>query len=154
MTDRQRNVFILALVIGLIAASAVVIASMKTELGLDLRGGVELIYQGKPTQQTPHVTQAALQRAVDVMNQRVNQLGVSEPSISTEGSDLIAVQLPAVQNTKRAEQLVGTTARLEFYDWEANALAPSGQPVAKLLQTQDPSATAISQGSAATPPGS
>jgi len=149
MTDRQRNVFILALVIGLIAASAVVIASMKTELGLDLRGGVELIYQGKPTQQTPHVTQAALQRAVDVMNQRVNQLGVSEPSISTEGQDLISVQLPAVQNTRRAEQLVGTTARLEFYDWEANVLNPSGssgQSVAKGLQVQDPTATTISQG--------
>jgi SecD/SecF fusion protein len=147
MSDRQRNVFILALVIGLLAASAVVLASMKTEFGLDLKGGVQLIYQGKPTPQTPHVTQAALQRAVDVMNQRVNQLGVSEPQISTEGSDLISVQLPAVHNTKRAEQLVGTTARLEFYDWEANALTPSGQPVAKLLEAQDPSALAISQGS-------
>src|SRR5436305_10597452 len=117
MTDRQRNVFILALVAGLIAASFAVVFNFKTYLGLDLKGGIQLIYQGKPTPQTPHVTQAALQRAVDVMNSRVNQLGVSEPSIATESNDLISVQLPAVQNTKRAEQLVGTTARLEFYDW-------------------------------------
>ena len=99
MTDRQRNVFILALVAGLIAASAVAIATQKTFLGLDLKGGVQLIYQGEPTPQTPHVTQAALQRAVDIMNQRVNQLGVSEPQISTAGGNQISVGLPDVQNT-------------------------------------------------------
>ena len=52
-----------------------------------------------------------------------------------------------MSNTARAEQLVGTTARLEFYDWEANALTPSGKPVASLLQAQDPNALLISQGS-------
>ncbi len=154
MTDRQRNAFILTLVVGLIAASAFVIAVNKTFLGLDLKGGVQLVYQGQPTAQTPHVTQAALQRAVDTMNQRVNQLGVSEPQISTQGSNQISVGLPDVQNTKRAEDLVGTTARLEFYDWEANAITPTGKPVAGLLTTQDPSASQISQGTPSTPPGS
>jgi SecD/SecF fusion protein len=146
MTDRQRNVFVLALVTGLIAASFAVIFNFKTFLGLDLQGGVQLVYQGKPTPQTPHVTQAALQRAVDVMRQRTNQLGVSETQIQTTGSNQITVGLPSVQNTKRAEALVGTTARLEFYDWEANALTPSGKPVASLLQTQDQNALSISQG--------
>jgi SecD/SecF fusion protein len=156
MTDRQRNLFILTLVVGLIAASAVVIGSKKTQLGLDLKGGTQLVYQGKPTPQTPHVTPAALARAVDVMRQRTNQLGVSETQIETTGNDLITVSLPDVHNAKRAEQLVGTTARLEFYDWEANALTPSGKPVAKLLQTQDQNAIAISRGGAGGPgtPGS
>ena len=146
MTDRQRNVFILVLVAGLIAASAFVIAVNRTFLGLDLKGGVQLVYQGEPTAQTPVVTQAALQRAVDIMNSRVNQLGVSEPIISTAARNQISVGLPDVQNTQRAEQLVGTTARLEFYDWEANALTSTGKPVASLLQAQDPNALAISQG--------
>jgi len=154
MSDRQRNAFILLLVVGLIAASGVVIATTKTFLGLDLKGGVQLVYQGEPTAQTPHVTQAALQRAVDTMNQRVNQLGVSEPQISTQGNDQISVGLPNVQNTARAEKLVGTTARLEFYDWEANALTPSGKPVASLLSTQNPQAVEISQGYGGAPPGS
>src|SRR5581483_4472228 len=153
MTDRQRNAFILILVVGLIAASAVVIGSMKTQLGLDLKGGVQLVYQGKPTAQTPVVTPDALARAVDVMRQRTNQLGVSETQIQTTGNNLITVGLPDVNNTKRAEQLVGTTARLEFYDWEANAIAPNGKPVATQLQTQDPQAIAISQGGASAPPG-
>jgi SecD/SecF fusion protein len=151
MTDRQRNAFILTLVVGLIAASIVVVFNFKTYLGLDLQGGVQLVYEGKPTPQTPHVTQAALQRAVDVMRQRTNQLGVSETQIQTTGSNQITVGLPSVQNTKRAEALVGTTARLEFYDWEANALTPSGKPVASLLQTQDQNALAISRGGAQGP---
>src|SRR5579862_888432 len=151
MTDRQRNVFILLLVLLLIAGSVLVIAVDKTFLGLDLKGGVELVYQGEPTPQTPRVTQAALQRAVDTMNQRVNQLGVSEPQISTQGADQISVGLPDVQNTKRAEQLVGTTARLEFYDWEANAITSTGQSAASLLLSRDPKALLISQGSGAGP---
>jgi SecD/SecF fusion protein len=154
MSDRQRNVFILTLVVGLIAASLFAITTQKTFLGLDLKGGVQLVYQGQPTPQTPHVTQAALQRAVDTMDQRVNQLGVSEPSIATQGANQISVGLPDVQNTKRAEELVGSTARLAFYDWEANAITSSGKPVASLLTTQDPSAVSISQGGSSLAPGS
>ena len=153
MTDRQRNGFILLLVVGLLAASVVVIATKKTVLGLDLKGGVELVYQGQPTAQTPVVTQDALSRAVDIMRQRVDQLGVSEPQIQTSGGNDITVSLPDVKDTARAERLVGTTARLEFYDWEANALTPNGKTVASQLQAQDPTATALSQGSASSGPG-
>ena len=140
MTDRQRNVFILALVVGLIAASIVVIATKPTQLGLDLKGGVQLVYQGEPTPQTPVVTPDALSRAVDTMRQRVDQLGVSQPSDPTSGGNQITAGLPNVTDTARAEQLMGTTARLAFYDWEANALTPSGKPVSSLLTTQDPNA--------------
>jgi SecD/SecF fusion protein len=89
MTDRQRHGFILLLVAGLIAASVVIIATQKTVLGLDLKGGVELVYQGQPTPQTPVVTQDALDRAVDIMRQRVDQLGVAEPEIQTSGGNQI-----------------------------------------------------------------
>ena len=77
MSDRQRHGFVLLLVAGLITASLFVIFSQKTELGLDLKGGIQLVYQGKPTPQTPKVTQDALNRAVDIMRERVDQLGVS-----------------------------------------------------------------------------
>ncbi len=153
MTDRQRNLFILVLVAGLIAASAVVIGTKSTQLGLDLKGGVQLTYQALPTAQTK-VTPTSLARAVDVMRQRTNQLGVSETQISTYGTDEIQVGLPNVSNLAQAEHLVGTTARLEFYDWEANVLAPSGKLVANLLTTGDQSATTISQGAGAPGAGS
>ena len=153
MTDRQRNGFILLLVAGLLAASVFVIATKPTVLGLDLKGGVELVYQGQPTAQTPVVTQDALSRAVDIMRQRVDQLGVTEPQIQTSGGTDITVSLPDVKDTARAERLVGTTARLEFYDWEANALTPNGKTVASQLQTQDPTAVTLSQGSSSSGPG-
>ena len=154
MTDRQRNIFILVLVAGLIAASAVVIGVKRTQLGLDLKGGVQLTYLGEPTPQTPKVTPDALARAVDVMRQRTNQLGVSETEISTFGSNQIQVGLPDVSNLTQAENLVGKTARLEFYDWEANVITPNGRTVASQLENGDQTASTISQGAGAPGAGS
>ena len=145
MTDRQRNGFILLLVAGLLAASLVVIAVKPTRLGLDLKGGVELVYQGEPTQQMPKVTPDALDRALDIMRERVDQLGVGEPEIQRSGNDQISVGLPDVQNIRRAQDQVGTTAQLYFYDWEANVLTPDGKTVAPLLPTQNPDAQRLSQ---------
>ena len=58
-----------------------------------------------------------------------------------------------MQDTARAESEVGTTAELYFYDWEANALTPNGKTVASQLQTQDPTAVQISQGTQFAAPG-
>ncbi len=143
MTDRQRHGLVLLLVAGLIAASAVVMTQFKTRLGLDLQGGVELIYKGEPSAQSS-VTPAALARAVTVMENRVNQLGVAEPLIQTSGGNTITVELPNVKNTLLAEKEVGTTAQLEFYDWEGNALTPNGQTVASQLLAGDSTALLIS----------
>ena len=127
MTDRRRNTLILLLVAGLIAASAVVIASKKTRLGLDLKGGVELVYQAKPTAQSK-VDSESLNRAIDIMRSRVDKLGVAQPEIQRSGSDEIDVALPEVTDAKRAEQEVGKTAQLFFYDWEPNVIGAGGQP--------------------------
>ena len=153
MTDRQRNGFILLLVVGLIIASGVVIATRKTVLGLDLKGGTELVYQGQPSPQTPVVTQSALNRAVEIMRSRVDQLGVAEPEIQTSGGNEITVGLPNVSDVRRAENIVGSTAQLLFYDWEANALTPDGKVIADQLQVGDQQATQISQGAGTLAPG-
>jgi SecD/SecF fusion protein len=102
MSDRQRHGFVLLIVLGLLAASVFVIVGNKTRLGLDLKGGIQLVYEGQPTPQTPVVTQDALNRAVDIMRERVDQLGVSEPEIQTSGGNQISVGLPDVQDTERA----------------------------------------------------
>jgi SecD/SecF fusion protein len=152
MSDRQRHGFVLLLVAGLLAASVFVIASQRTILGLDLKGGVELVYQGEPTPQSP-VNQTSLSRAVDIMRSRVDQLGVSEPEIQTTGSNLITVDLPDVHDVQRAENEVGQTAELYFYDWEANVLTPNGKPAAGQLLTSDPNAVQLSTGGTAGQPG-
>jgi SecD/SecF fusion protein len=127
MTDRRRNLLILLLVAGLLAASAVVIATKTTRLGLDLKGGVSLIYQAKPTKQSA-VTGEAIDRTLDIMRERVDQLGVAEPELQQSGADQIDVSLPDVQNADEAAQQVGTTAQMYFYDWETNVLDANCKP--------------------------
>jgi SecD/SecF fusion protein len=127
MTDRRRNTLILLIVAGLIVASLAAIATKKTRLGLDLKGGVELIYQAKPTAQSK-VDAESLNRAIDIMRKRVDQLGVSQPEIQRSGADEIDVALPDVTNAARAEDEVGKTAQLFFYDWEPNVIGSSGKP--------------------------
>src|SRR3954449_222305 len=122
MSDRRRNFLVLLVVLGLVLASAVVIVTKSTKLGLDLQGGVQLVYEAEPTAQQPTVTPEALQRALDIMRQRVDAYGVSEPELARIGSNLIEVSLPGVKNAERAANQVGSTAQLFFYDWEANLL--------------------------------
>jgi SecD/SecF fusion protein len=127
MTDRRRNLLVLLLVAGLLAGSLAVIATKPTRLGLDLKGGVSLIYQAKPTKQSA-VTGDAIDRTLDIMRKRVDQLGVAEPEIQRSGSDQIDVSLPDVKNADEAASQVGTTAQLYFYDWEPNVLDDSCRP--------------------------
>ena len=122
MSDRRRNTFVLLTVLGLIAASVAVIATKPTRLGLDLQGGVQLVYEASPTKQQPTVTPDGLERALDIMRDRVDALGVAEPELQRSGDKQIDVSLPGVKNAERAERQVGTTAQMFFYDWEPNVL--------------------------------
>jgi SecD/SecF fusion protein len=127
MTERRRNILILVLVGALLAAAVAVLATKPTRLGLDLKGGVELVYQAKATN-APEVTTESVTRAIDIMRQRVDALGVAEPEIQQSGRDQIVVSLPNVTNADEAARVVGTTAQLQFYDWEKNVLGKDCKP--------------------------
>src|SRR5262245_11278402 len=119
--------------LGLLVASGIVIYAKQTRLGLDLKGGVELVYQGEPTPQSS-VTPEAVNRAIDIIRQRVDQLGVSEPEIQRLGQKQISVGLPGIKDLDRAKQQVGTTAQLYFYDWEASVIGNPRTPISGLYQ--------------------
>src|SRR5215207_6883231 len=121
MSERRRHLLVLLIVLGLIAGSAVAIFTQSTKLGLDLQGGVQLVYQGKATKQTA-VNAESLQRALDIMRDRVDAFGVAEPELARTGEDQIEVNLPGVEDAERAARQVGSTAQLFFYDWEKNVL--------------------------------
>jgi SecD/SecF fusion protein len=125
MSKRRNNFIVLALVFVLLATSIWVITSKKTVLGLDLQGGTELVYQGRPTPQVPEVTPEDIDRAIEIIRQRVDSLGVSEPEIARVGKDQIQVDLPNVSDTKRATDQIGTTAQLSLYDFEPNVIPPN-----------------------------
>ncbi|MBA2429513.1 MAG: protein translocase subunit SecD, partial [Thermoleophilaceae bacterium] len=81
MTSRRRNALVLLLVVGVVSAAAVVISQWPTRLGLDLRGGVELVYEARPTPKVPEVTPQAVDDAIDVIRERTDSLGVAEAEI-------------------------------------------------------------------------
>ena len=132
MTSRTRNFSILGIVLLLLAAAGFVIVDKPTKLGLDLKGGIELVYQGQPTPQVPTVTPQALDDALETIRKRTDALGVSEPEIQRSGRDQISIGLPDVQNAERAIAQVGSTAQLQFYDWEPNVLGSAGRAVRRL----------------------
>ncbi len=142
MSAKRRTSLILLLVGGLLAASLAVIFSQPTKLGLDLKGGVELVYQGQPTPQAK-VDAKSIDRAIEIMRERVDSLGVAEPEIQRSGADQITVGLPSVTNVRRAQEQVGSPAQLVFYDWEENVYAPNGKLAAPQLPLKEPGAVLV-----------
>ncbi len=83
-------------------------------LGLDLRGGIRLVYQADLSAVPPDEQAAAIESSIAVIERRVNILGVSEPNIQKLGEDSILVELPGIGEIDRAKTLIGQTALIEF----------------------------------------
>src|SRR2546428_7235246 len=96
----------------------------KVTLGLDLQGGLEVILKAEPRKgQTLHP--GDLDTSVSIMRARIDKLGVTEPEIRKQGVDQIVIQLAGVHDPAAAARLIGKTAQLEFYDFEADLTGPS-----------------------------
>jgi SecD/SecF fusion protein len=86
----------------------------KIKLGLDLQGGMHLVLRVDTSKLPDNTREDATERAMEIIRNRIDQFGVSEPSIQREGADRIVVQLPGVTDRERALSLIGKTAQLEF----------------------------------------
>lgn len=106
---------IVLLLLGLVGTTVTGIAK-KINLGLDLQGGFEVLYEVSPVDDSQEVTQKTLESTVKILNDRVNGLGISETSIDIEGSDRIRVQLAGVEDQEQARDMLATSARLSFRD--------------------------------------
>jgi SecD/SecF fusion protein len=122
MGKRRTHVFVLLFVLGLIGVSALVIVGKETKLGLDLKGGVQLVLQGRPTPQQPTLDNGSMERAVDIIRSGCDQLGVSEIEVSRVGSDQIQVGIPGATSVGKATECATKPARLFFFDWEPNLI--------------------------------
>ena len=83
-------------------------------LGLDLRGGIHMVYQADFSDIEPGKESEAIDGAVAVIERRINILGVTEPVIQKQGADRILVELPGIGEADKAKQLIGQTALIEF----------------------------------------
>lgn len=85
------------------------------KLGLDLVGGMHLLLElDKSKLPSDAATKDALDRAMEILRNRIDQFGVAEPIIQRQGNDRILIQLPGLLDKERAVQLIGQTAQLEF----------------------------------------
>lgn len=126
-----------ALVLILIAIAALtggMFASGHTtpRLGIDLAGGTSITLTAKNEPGQPNaINKTNMDTAVDIMNRRVNGLGVSEAEVQTQGRDNIIVNIPKGTNSKQARDQVGTTAKLYFrpvLTTEPSGANPSATP--------------------------
>jgi SecD/SecF fusion protein len=122
MGKRRRNLLVLLFVFGLIVISGIVIANKPTKLGLDLKGGVQLVLQGRPTPQQPTLDNGSMEKAVDIIRSGCDQLGVSEIEVSRVGNDQIQVGIPGATSVGKATECATKPARLFFFDWEPNLI--------------------------------
>jgi SecD/SecF fusion protein len=122
MGNRRKHLLVLLFVFGLMAVSALVIVSKPTQLGLDLKGGVQLVLQASPTPQQPTIDNGSMGRAIDIIRSGCDQLGVSEIEVAQVGSDQIQVGIPGATSVGKATECATKPARLFFYDWEPNLI--------------------------------
>ncbi|MEX1652725.1 protein translocase subunit SecD [Streptomyces pseudovenezuelae] len=104
---------------GLVALAAVALSlyvalTVPVHLGLDLRGGTQIVLETRPTADTD-VDSETTDRTVEVLRGRIDALGVAEPTIARSGSDRIVVELPGVQDPRKAADVLGRTAQLTFH---------------------------------------
>src|SRR5690349_5401712 len=138
MSNRRSHLILVGLILAALAGVALLAipgspAHKKVTLGLDLQGGLEVVLKAVPP---PGKTcdSACMDRSVSIMRSRIDKLGVAEPEIRKQGNNQIVIQLAGVHDVNKAAQIIGTTAQLQFFDFEEDVFGPStdgsGQVVA------------------------
>ena len=115
------------IVVGVLAILIVSTFSMiknSLNLGLDLVGGFEILYEVSPLDAESEAT-VDMNAVTNSIQKRVNVLGVSEPMITVEGANRVRVQLAGVADQESAREMIGTTANLTFRDANDELLADS-----------------------------
>jgi len=132
---KKKNVGLLIFILALVGLALWSIVPLNTKLlgpdgltlGLDLKGGSQLLYKADLSSKDPSVTdEEAMSSVMDKIQRRVNEYGAAEPVIQRQGSDRILVQLPGVEDITEAIKLIGQTARLDFREQK---LDENGEPV-------------------------
>lgn len=124
----RRNPLVLTILVLVFAFAVIsliypVLGRQGMQLGLDLKGGIHLVYQADLSGVSTADRAAAVDSAMAVIERRVNVLGVTEPVIQKQGEDRIVVELPGISEVEKAKSLIGQTALLEFGE-----LAKEGEP--------------------------
>ncbi|GIJ46963.1 protein translocase subunit SecDF [Virgisporangium aliadipatigenens] len=139
---------VLALVV--VGVSGWLVADRPPNLGLDLRGGTQIVLETRDGD-LAKATSKTTDEALEVLRRRVDQLGVSEPSLTRSGEKRIIVELPGVQDPAEAVAVVGRTAQLTFHPVLGIGADPNAAP--SPTPSASPGASPAASASAAASPG-
>ncbi len=111
--------------------------TVETKLGLDLQGGLRVVYQALPAGgKSP--SSADLNTIKDIVERRVNATGVSEPVVQTQGTDRIVVEIPGVSDPDSIRKLVGSTGRLDFVPLPTDRFGTNTNPGPERATANEP----------------
>ncbi|MBC8525769.1 MAG: protein translocase subunit SecD [Candidatus Cloacimonetes bacterium] len=101
------------------------------KLGLDLQGGMHLMLEVDTEELSKEAAESSVKGALEIIRNRIDQFGVSEPAIQKISKNRILVQLPGLRDANRAKDLIGKTALLEFN------LAANNEDITKTVEAID-----------------
>jgi len=110
---KRANVVRAALAIVVLVVSGWLVAARPARLGLDLRGGTQIVLQTRDGERT-RATAKTTDEALEILRRRVDELGLAEPSLTRSGDRRIIVELPGVGDPRQAVDVIGRTAQLTF----------------------------------------
>ena len=146
---RSKSYLFLLVVLVLGVVSGIGYATLKYRLGLDIQGGVRFTYQMDTSKLTSADQRARIPAMQDklvglMQNRAVGPLGVTEPTVTKKGSDQIVIELPGLSDVAKAQEVMGTSARIEFY-WAKNVASPldANRPYVA-SEAKDPNEIAVS----------
>lgn len=115
---KQKVLLNLALVVAVLVIFGFGTFKVETKQGLDLKGGVYIVLKANPIKdedgKIQPVTNDSMIKLKEIMDRRINGLGVSEPVMQISGADRLIIEIPGVKDAEEAIKLIGKTALLEF----------------------------------------
>lgn len=127
---RQRSFLFLFLVLGLALISGFFYTQKKYQLGLDVKGGVRLVYQMDTSQLSAEQKKAIATVRANILhileNRATGGFGATESTVSQKGDDQFIIELPGFTNLSEAESVLGTSAKIKFYG-ARNVIGPKTQ---------------------------
>ena len=109
-----RNNYWFLFIVFFVIISIFIFTKIPFQLGLDLRGGSQLILEIQPTKEITNISTNEIEGVKSVLDKRVNGLGVSDSKLQTIGSNQLLLELPGEQDPSSAANVLGKTALLEF----------------------------------------
>jgi len=124
----RRNTLVLIIILIIFALAACVVLPVEegilgkkgVRLGLDLQGGIHVVYKADLSQIKPGEEASVMEGVVAVISNRINPLGVTEPVIQKQGQDRILVELPGIDITDKEKERLSRVALLEFGELAAD----------------------------------